>query len=700
LVNYNKEFDNIYTYILEEFKIMEICFFRKSVIMTIIFLIILSNVLTIGFGKLLENNEIIPEPIYTKETIFVEMRDSIRLATDLYLPDGGSPPHGSILIRTPYNKNNSNFGGWADAGWPTLVQDMRGRFQSEGIDTVFRNAHTDGPDTLSWMANQSWSNGKIATFGGSALGINQYFNAGANPPNLTCQFIGVATPNLYKHAMYQGGEFRKRIVEGWLEGQGSSFVLPELWEHENYTMDYWTNVSLDDNWQDVNVPAIHHGGWYDCFAQGTIDGFIGYHYLGGPGAKGQSKLIMGPWTHGGSVTTTQGELDYPENCKDNFSFDMFVEMLDQYILNTSNEYQNRPNVSYYVMGDVTDKNFPGNEWRYSDYWPIEHHKSKWYLQENGLLSRHLPEEFEPYTYFYNPNNPVPTIGGQNLILPRGPYDQISVESRDDVLIFTSNTLEEPYEATGPIVARLFVSSNCYDTDFTVKLTDVYPDGRSMLITDGILRMRNRNGCDHWEFMEPGVIYEVEIDLWSSSYIWNIGHKIRVAVSSSNYPRFLNNPNTKDGIYQNTDYKIAENKVYCDSNHPSCIILPHIEENYPPEMPIINGSTRGKPEIEYEYSFVSIDPNGDDIAYLLDWGDGIEEVMGNFPSGKTVYKNHTWGEKGTYTVRAKAVDNLGAESDWSEFEVTIPRNRSIKNSWINWFLERFHLLKEFMQFFTM
>jgi predicted acyl esterase len=663
---------------------LSISFINKSIVLVIVITFIFSSIATVSFGSIIKNNQPTPKPLYTKETIMVEMRDGIHLATDLYLPDGGSPPHGSILIRTPYNKNNSNYGPWADAGWPTMVQDMRGRFQSEGIDTVFRNAHTDGPDTLDWISDQSWSNGKVATFGGSALGINQYYIAGANPSYLTCQFIGVATPNLYKHAMYQGGEFRKRMVEGWLQGQGSSFVLPELWEHENYTMDYWTNVSLEDNWQDVNVPAIHHGGWYDCFAQGTVDGFMGYQYLGGTGARGKSKLIMGPWTHGGSGTQTQGELTYPVNCLDNFSFEMFVEMLNQHILNISDDYENRPNVSYYVMGDVDDLDAPGNEWRYSDIWPIEHHKSRWFFHENGLLSKNYPVENEPLTYLYDPNDPVPTIGGQNLILPQGPYDQSSIENREDVLVFTSDALEESYEATGPIVARLFVSSDCPDTDFTVKLTDVYPDGRSMLITEGILRMRNRNGCDHWEFTQPGEIYEVEVEIWSTSYIWNTGHKIRVAVSSSNYPRFLNNPNTDDPIYKNTTYNIAENKVYCDSNYPSCIILPHIEENYPPEDPIINGSSQGKPGIEYEYSFVSADPNNDDLAYLIDWGDGIEEVMGNFRSGVIAFKSHTWAKKGTYLLKAKAVDNLGAESNWTEFSVTIPRSRDINNLFFRFF----------------
>jgi len=176
----------------------------------------------------------------------VEMRDGIHLATDVLLPRGNNDPHGAILIRTPYNKDPMGIVGmtWARQGWPTIIQDMRGRYGSEGIDTVFRNAHTDGPDTLEWIASQGWSNGKIATWGGSALGINQYYMAGANPPNLACQFIQVATPNMYKHVAYQGGQFREAMTEGWLTGQGSLHVLPELYAHENYTLEFWTNILL------------------------------------------------------------------------------------------------------------------------------------------------------------------------------------------------------------------------------------------------------------------------------------------------------------------------------------------------------------------------------------------------------------------------------------------------------------------------
>lgn len=513
-----------------------------------------------------------------KSTHMIPMRDGINLATDVYLPSKNPPPHGAILMRTPYNKNTGLALGmaWAQAGWPTIIQDMRGRWASEGEDEVFRTCHTDGPDTLEWIADQTWSNGKVATWGPSAAGNTQYYIAGANPPALACQFIQVATPNLHKHGLFQGGQFRYQLVYKWLERQGSLDVLPELLENENYTLDVWTNVSLEDNWQDINVPAVHMGGWYDCFCQGIVDGFIGYQYQGGTGAQGKSKLIMGPWTHGGANKQQQGELTYPTNSVNNFSNALFWDMVDEFTMNQPGIYEDWPPVYYYVMGDVTDINASGNEWRAADDWPPTHTDTNWYLHENGGLSTTYPSNYESLEYTYDPTDPVPTSGGQNLNLPAGPFDQTPVESRDDVLVFTSDILTEPYEATGQIVAKLFVTSNCPDTDFTVKLTDVYPDGRSMLITDGILRMRNRNGADHWEFMESGEIYEIEVDMWTTSYIWNTGHKIRVAISSSNYPRFLNNPNTEDPIAQNNTYNIADNTIYLDSNHPSCIILPEIE----------------------------------------------------------------------------------------------------------------------------
>ena len=612
----------------------------------------------------------------------VEMRDGVRLATDVYLPDSIPDAHPAILIRTPYDKSGMNMGGWADEGWPTIVQDMRGRFSSEGIDTVFRNAHTDGPDTLDWISNQQWCDGQVITYGGSALGINQYYMAGENPESLKAQFIQVATPNLHKHGIFQGGQFRNSMVTMWLDGQDSLFVLPELIAHENYTLDYWTNTSLEDNWGDIHVPAIHVGGWYDCFAQGTIDGFIGYHYFGGEGAKNNSKLIMGPWVHGASRYS--GELVYPENAKPGLSWELFVSMI--YEICTDENYESEfdfyswPAVSYYVMGDVDDIDAPGNEWRYANQWPIESDLQEWYFHPDGMLSQNINDQKESLSYLFDPTDPVPTKGGQNLCIPNGPYDQTDVENRDDVLVFTSKILTEPYEATGPIRARLYVSSDCPDTDFTVKITDVYPDGRSMLITDGILRMRNRESSDHWEFMESGEIYEIEVDLWSTSYIWNEGHQIRVSISSSNYPRFLANPNTKDPIMGNSTYNVANNTLHMNGGYPSCIILPYVEKplSNPPATPqALTGPNSIVYKENYIYETTVFDPDGDDVYVLVDWDDGTNPGwIGPYQSGEEVELDHTWigtGEK-TLNIRLKIKDIHDVQSDWSEpIQITLAKN---------------------------
>jgi len=618
-------------------------------------------------GRLPQN----PGVCCIKKTYMVPMRDGVRLATDVYLPLIHLFPHGSILLQTPYGKEDLTILGdlFALLGWPTIIQDMRGRGASEGNNTVFRSAHTDGPDTLAWISDQRWSNGKVATVGPSALGICQYFMAGAAPPNLAGQGIMVASPNLYKHAIYQGGEFRKELVEIWLKSQDALSELPEIFAHENYTLDFWTNVTLDDKWPAVNIPAIHMGGWYDAFQQGIIDGYIGYQHYGGLGARGKSKLVMGPWTHEGYITTQQGILRYPGNSLCWFTIDMFIDLIKQYTMNETTAFDRLPNVSYYVMGDVDNISAPGNEWRYATDWPIPATNISWYFHHNGELTVLPPGNADPLVYTYDPNNPVPTLGGQTLNFHPGPRDQTAVETRPDVLVFTSSLLTQPYEATGPITARLFVSSDCPDTDFTVKLSDVYPDGRSMVITDGILRMRNRNSTDHWEFMEPGMIYNITVNLWSTSYIWNTGHCIRVAVSSSNYPRFQANPNTADPMMKNITYQIAHNTLYIDSTHLSSIILPNIPQGIPSTPP-----DKPRKPLRLQWCMMNrtcrffssaVDPDGDQVSLMFDWGDGTwSGWLGPFKSGKIVTAHHVWHTRGTYTIRVKAKDVNGTQSEWS------------------------------------
>jgi len=645
-----------------------------------------------------------PETECIKKTYMVPMRDGVRLATDVYLPLIHGSPHGSVFLQTPYGKSDLAVLGYLFAllGWPAVIQDMRGCGGSEGDNTVFRNSHTDGPDALAWISNQSWSNGKVATVGPSALGICQYLTAGANPPELACQGIMVASPNLFKHAIYQDGEFRKELVEIWLGSQDALYVLPEILANENYSLSFWTNVSLDDNWPDVNVPAIHMGGWYDAFLQGIVDGYDGYQHLSGEGARGKSKLVMGPWTHEGYITTKQGDLTYPENSLCWFLVDVFLDMIKQYTMGETNAFDGWPNVSYYVMGDVSDIDAPGNEWRYANDWPIPATNVSWYLHEDGSLSKTIPEDGTSITYTYDPSNPVPNLGGQNLNLKPGPHDQTPVESRDDVNVFTGPVLTEPYEATGPIKARLFVSSDCLDTDFTVKLTDVYPDEQSMVITDGILRMRNRNGPDHWEWMQPGEIYEIEVGMLNTAYIWNTGHRIRIEVSSSNYPRFLANPNTPDPITKNTTYIVAHNTLYLDSTHPSCVILPEIASGLPSAPPDSPSQPSGlkivKVNKSYSYKSAATDPDGDKVSLLFDWGDGTwSGWLGPYTSGEKVTARHTWKEKGTYNIRVKAKDVNGTQSEWSKtLVISMPKSKEISGSLLLKFLERFPRLFQFIR----
>ena len=333
-----------------------------------------------------------------KRTYNVEMRDGIHLATDVYLPLIIFKPKGTILLRTPYGKDDLNELGiiLALIGWPTVIQDMRGTHDSEGVYQGFRKCHTDGPDTLKWISTRDWSNGKIATIGPSAFGITQYYTAGANPPELACQGIMVATPNLHKHAVYQGGQFREQLVVNWLDSVDASYLLEEIFNYENYTLDYWTNVSLEDNWQDVNVPAIHLGGWYDCFLGGIIDGYNGYQKLGGTGAAGKSKLIIGPWTHSGYIELEQGQLKYPEN---SFIIDKliltYLKMIEKYVMGKNNNYDDISTVQYYVMGDVDVIDAPGNEWRQADDWPIDADYVPWYFHEDGILSKEVQDDYDP-----------------------------------------------------------------------------------------------------------------------------------------------------------------------------------------------------------------------------------------------------------------------------------------------------------------
>ncbi len=521
----------------------------------------------------------------------VRMRDGTRLATDVYLPRLPRRCRWPvILVRTPYGKHKitkreARF--VCRQGCGLAVQDVRGRYCSEGTDVTFSpglpsegreddavpnglpGQGTDGHDSIRWLARQGWCNGRAATWGPSAMGIAQNLLAPNAPKALKAQHVMMAFSDMYSQAAYQGGAFRKALIDGWFEEHRFGAAgLRAVRAHPRYD-EFWQQLNAERRAAEVDVPAVFWGGWYDAFLQGTINSFVTIHNQGGPRARGRCRLILGPWAH-----KDIERLVDPRNAGcwpragDPFRF------FEYWLKGCRNGVPCDQPVHYYVMGARCEPGALGNFWRIAASWPPPSRPSEFYLHADGSLRDVPPGTAEgQLTYRYDPDHPVPTVGGQNLNLPQGPKDQRKVESRPDVLVFSTDRLSRPLEVSGRIRARLYVSSDRPDTDFTVKLTDVYPDGRSMLVADGILRARFRESFEREDFLEPGKVYELTVDLWSTSIIFNRGHRIRVAVSSSNAPRFEPNPNTGGSWNDGQPPQIATNTVHLSSQHPSHVVLP-------------------------------------------------------------------------------------------------------------------------------
>lgn len=506
------------------------------------------------------------------ETHMVPMGDGTLLATDVYLPSSTSDSWPVLLIRTPYGReeNESLFDFTED--YALVIQDVRGRYDSEGDYHPFIDdgwgENRDGHDTMAWILEQPWCNGKIGTYGASADGITQELLAGSTPPGLTCQFIRFAPTDLYSQIVFQGGAFLDALVTGWLEGQDASGWVETFKQHPSYDS-FWEQGNVETRAAFISAPSVHVGGWYDMALKGSINGFLTRQSEGIGPARENQRLLIGPWTHGGINTTIQGELEFPAvSVMDQKR--LFERWIDYWLRDRDTGIMDTLPVVYYVMNEAPDR-----EWREAQTWPpFNTAPTPYYLLPGNLLA---PGEAAAgdvsSTYVFDPENPVPTRGGLNLTIDAGPYDQSSLESRPDVMLFSTAPLEQSLEVTGDLKVILYVSSDAVDTDFTAKLTDVYPDGRSMLIADGIIRARYRNSLGRPELMTPGIIYPIEIDLWATSIIINTGHRIRLAVSSSNYPRFDVNPNTGGDTFDKETMIEATNIIYYNSTYPSHILLP-------------------------------------------------------------------------------------------------------------------------------
>jgi uncharacterized protein len=527
--------------------------------------------------------------IYSKrDAIMLPMRDGVKLKTYIYYPpnyNGEKLP--VIMCRTPYHAQAANLVAGSienyvtNKGYILILQDLRGCFDSEGEFPLFNSDNTDGNDTCDWIVKQSWSNGKIASIGGSAVATNQYYYHAEGAQGMASANILMGASEYYDYWMFPGGCYRKGFSDWWLPAVTTQSEINKLLAHPSKD-DYWTNSSVGTNerYKNINMRALHVGGWYDCFQQGTLTGFEYYNYKGTDYAKGHQILIMGPWGHGMynkhvDVTFPESQGNYIFSASENFLF-------EETLWGKTKNWTTQPNVYYYVMGDpdATNSTIDFNNWRTGKDWPLTNITYEpWYLHSSGAFSSTTPTVTNNKTFIFNPINPVLTRGGTTLLQDfNGACDQKSVESgRTDILSFYSGNLTTPVEIIGRVNATIYLNSNCTDTDINVKLMDVYPDGKEMYVASGILKARYRNGFRpaDIQMMVPGKTYEFSIDMWSTAYRFVPGHQIKISVTSSDYPKFAVNPNTGGTVEPTfTTYKIAENTVICgEQNMYSCVWFP-------------------------------------------------------------------------------------------------------------------------------
>lgn len=539
-----------------------------------------------GGGNPVPPDPIQPSPTPQMTPLMLPMADGTQLDTHVYLP-GGDGPWPVVLIRTPYgNQREADYAADANAkGYAVVSQDMRGRYDSQGANIPFIGCgwgeKRDGYDTLAWIHSRWWCNGRIGMTGGSALGTTQNFVAPTQPPGLVCQFLGVSASSLYHEWVYEGGALREEFCVEWLERNKFDPLVLETWQAHPAFDTYWQQYSIREQVAQINAPGMHLGGWYDIFCQGTLDSFTLRQHHGGSGAAGKQWLVMGPWTHGGLASRIAGEAEFPSNAE-HAPGSPYDQFMDYYLNGTDTGILQRPPVTYYLMGPLGETGAPGNYWLYADDWPPPSVEDRYYLHSGGNLTWVPQGKEEPTAFTFDPADPSPTLGGRNLHTPAGMFDQQTVEARSDVIEFTSGELGWPAEVTGRITARLYVASDAVDSDVALRLCDVYPDGRSMLITEGILRLRYRNGFETPQLLTPGQVYAVDVDLWSTAYVFNKGHRIRLDVSGGNWPRWDRNPGTGLAWEDGATSVVQQLTLYHDSEHRSFLNLPVVvERDYMP-----------------------------------------------------------------------------------------------------------------------
>ena len=551
----------------------------------------------------------------------VTMRDGVTLRADIYRPkaDGKFPV---LLQRTPYDKDGDvGFGLKAAArGYVVIIQDVRGRYASEGEWYTFRHEPNDGFDTVEWAAALPYADGRVGMFGGSYVGATQMLAAIAHPPHLAgiCPFVTAS--NYHSNWTYQGGAFQQWFNESWTSGLAQNAFTRDvsnrtnatkgIWQlplgsyplfndladggvpvssksHAPYFLDwlahpsedaYWKQWSIEAHFSEITVPQLTIAAWYDIFQGGSLRNYLGVKAHGATDAarRGQHVLVAVGGQAGDGPKI--GDVDFGPGAH----FDYEAATLGWYdylFKDAKNEFAGKP-VKIFVMG--------ANQWREEDDWPLARAQATKYflrstdkansLRGTGTLSTAAPGATEAADqYVYDPANPTPTTGGPLCCdaehMPPGPRDQRPVEAREDVLVYSTAPLASDLEVTGPVSLELYVTSSAVDTDFTAKFVDVWPDGFAQNLTDGILRTRYRTSQEKPELMTPGQVYKLTIDVWSTSNVFKKGHALRLEVSSSNFPRFNRNLNTGEDNGTGERFVPATNTVLHDAQHPSALTLP-------------------------------------------------------------------------------------------------------------------------------
>ncbi|MES2792198.1 MAG: CocE/NonD family hydrolase [Planctomycetota bacterium] len=520
----------------------------------------------------------------TESHVMIPMRDGVKLSAYLYTPEGKGP--WPVLYEQRYAPSRDtgtrqSMARLAQGGYVVCLENFRGSQKSEGKWRGYRalgwGELQDGYDTVEWLATQPWSTGKVGTFGSSQAGFAQNFLAVAQPPHLTCQYMIDTGLSLYHEGYRIGGTTRPERFKGMgavcRDPADNAELLAEWFAHPTFD-DYWKQEDCSLHFDKMNVPCFTIGSWYDFMCIGSVDSYIGRRNHGGPNSLKTQQLLMGPWLHGRFKETNKaGELTYPENAK----FPMEAHMLkwfDHYLKGIDNGVEKDPAVRYYVMGALGEDKAPGNEWRTAENWPIPAKATSYYLQPEGKLTLTVPTADHSETAFLadplHPNE-IPAGG-----FP-GAKDAQVFEKQSQVKTFTTDVLSEAVEWTGKIQTELFVTSSAKDTDFIVRVSDVYPDGRSILIMDYVRRARYRDGYEREVFMEADKIYKVAFDIGWFSQIFNKGHRIRVTVASTGAPFFEPNPNTGEPLTLDfpANSVVAKNTVKHEKEHASRVIAPLI-----------------------------------------------------------------------------------------------------------------------------